>query len=207
MTELISGKYEDLILLLARYGAIWFYVFLFVSSCMENFFPPYPGDTVTLVAGLLAVSGLLSPFLVMVAVCGGGLVGCLILYSLGQSKGRKVFMQDKGRFLNRKQLERIERWFAKYGDWTILVSRFLAGVRSGVALAAGIGNIRLPLMAGYSLASIILWNLLLVSSAYLIHNNWRKLYQLTKIYNWVVLLLFGIGILVGIVVFRRKSRK
>lgn len=207
MSELISAKYEDLLLLLTRYGPIWFYIFLFVSASVESLFPPYPGDTVTFVAGLMAVSGLLSPFFVLLVVCGGGLVGCLILYSLGQGKGRKTFMQDKGRFLNRKQLERIESWFAKYGDWTILASRFLTGVRSGVALAAGIGNVRLSLMIGYSSISIILWNLLIVFSAFLIHNNWRKLYHLTKIYNWTVLLLFGIGILVCMIVFRRKNRK
>ena len=114
MSELISTRYEDLLFLLSRYGVVWFYVFLFISSVTENLFPPYPGDTVTFIGGLLAISGRLDPVFVVLAVCFGGLIGCLILYSFGQTKGRNIFMKDRGKFLNRKQLERIESWIARY---------------------------------------------------------------------------------------------
>ena len=206
MPELLSTRYEDLVFLLIRYGAIWFYVFLFVSATFENLFPPYPGDTVTFIGSLFAISGSLDMVFVFLAVCGGGLIGCLILYFFGRTKGRKAFMHNRGGFLNRIQLEKIESWFAKYGDWVIVVSRFLTGVRSGVALAAGVGNVRPLFMVAYSLISIVLWNLLIILSASLIHSNWEKLYQLTKIYNWVVLIIFGLGILVSIAIFKRKNR-
>jgi membrane protein DedA with SNARE-associated domain len=206
MSEILSTSYEDLLLLLTRYGAVWFYVFLFLSSVTENLFPPYPGDTITFVGGLLAISGLLNPLFVFFSVCLGGLVGCLILYSFGQTKGRKAFMHDRGWFLNKEQLERIESWFGKYGNWVIVASRFLPGVRSGVALAAGVGNVRLSFMIVYSLISMMLWNLLIIFSVTLIHNNWRKLYELTRIYNWVVLSILIVGILVGIIILKRKNR-
>ena len=32
----------------------WFYLILFASCLVENLFPPYPGDTVILLAGYLA---------------------------------------------------------------------------------------------------------------------------------------------------------
>lgn len=206
MPEIISTRYEDLILLLSKYGALWFYIFLFVSAAVENLFPPYPGDTITFIGGLLAVSGSLSFVLVLLAVCSGSLVGCLLLYSLGQTKGRKFFMRDRGIFLNKKQLEKIESWFVRYGNGVILVSRFLSGVRSGVALAAGIGNVRLSFMVAYSLISIILWNSLIVFSASAIHDNWRQLYELTKVYNRAVLIVLVIGILISIVIYKRKNK-
>ena len=87
-----------------------------------------------------------------------------------------------------------------------MASRFLTGVRSGVALSAGVGNVRLRSMVAYSLISIILWNLLIIFSASLIHSNWRELYELTRIYNWVVLIIFVVGILVSIIIFKRKNR-
>jgi membrane protein DedA with SNARE-associated domain len=206
MSEFFSASYEDLLFLLARYGAVWFYIFLFLSSVTENLFPPYPGDTIAFAGGLLAISGLLNPIFTFFSVCFGGLVGCLILYSLGQTTGRKAFLHDRGWFLNRQQLEKIENWFGRYGNWVIVVSRFLPGVRSGVALAAGVGNVRLPFMVAYSLVSIMLWNLFIMFSANLIHNNWRKLYELTRIYNGVALTILVIVIIVGIIILRRKNR-
>ena len=206
MPEIISTRYEDLVLLLSRYGALWFYIFLFASAAVENLFPPYPGDTVTLIGGLLAVSGSLSFTLVLLAVCSGNLVGSLLLYSLGQTKGRNFFMQERGKFLNKRQLEKVENWFVKYGNGIILVSRFLAGVRSGVALAAGIGNVKLAFMIAYSLVSIVLWNSLILFSASVIHDNWRSLYEFTRIYNRAVLVVLVVGILITMFIYKRKNR-
>lgn len=187
MGELFWIKVENVLDLALTHGAFWFYLFIFLSSLIENFFPPYPGDTVTFVGGYLAgTSHLTFPF-VFVSAGLGCLSGAMILYILGKSKGRELFLKNKGKFLDIKHLEKVEKWFKKYGEKVLILSRFLTGIRSVVALAAGVGNVNLRKMTIYTCISIILWNGLILFSAFKVQQNWRKLLQMLQIYNKIVL--------------------
>ncbi len=187
MADFLITRADQLSNLIAVYGAFWFYLFLFFSNVMENVFPPYPGDTVILIGGYLASAGKLSFLGIFFTSLLGCLVGAMILYFLGQKKGRGVFKQ--GKIFNLSNLAKIEGWFKRYGEEVILGSRFLTGIRSGVALCAGLGNVKLKKMIFYSSFSIALWNGLLIFLAASLHKNWQVLYKFFVVYNRVVLIL------------------
>ncbi len=196
MSELLWIKVEHILNLALTHGAVWFYLFIFLSNFVENVFPPYPGDTVTFVGGYLAGTGRLTFPLVFLCAGLGCLSGAMLLYVLGRTKGRKAFLKNGRWILDREHLERMERWFKKYGEKVLVVSRFLTGVRSVVALAAGVGNVGIKKMTAYTSISIVLWNGIILFSAFKVHQNWREILQMIQIYNKVVL---AVVVLVGIV--------
>jgi membrane protein DedA with SNARE-associated domain len=196
MSELLWIKVEHILDLALTHGAVWFYLFIFLSSVIENIFPPYPGDTVTFVGGYLAGTGRLTFPLVFVSAGLGCLAGAMLLYLLGRSKGRKAFLKNGRWILDKEHLKKVEIWFKKYGEKVLVLSRFLTGVRSVVALAAGVGNVSARKMIIYTSISIVLWNGIIVFSAFKVQQNWREILDMIQIYNKIVL---AIVVLVGIV--------
>jgi membrane protein DedA with SNARE-associated domain len=195
MSELLWIKVEHILNLALTHGAVWFYLFIFLSNFVENVFPPYPGDTVTFVGGYLAGTGRLTFPLVFLCAGLGCLSGAMLLYVLGRTKGRKAFLKNGRWILDREHLEKVERWFKKYGEKVLVVSRFLTGIRSVVALAAGVGNVGVKKMTVYTSISIVLWNGIILFSAFKVHQNWREILQMIQIYNKVVL---AVVVLVGV---------
>jgi membrane protein DedA with SNARE-associated domain len=206
MSELFWIKVESLLNLALTHGAFWFYVFIFLSSVFENFFPPFPGDTVTFVGGYLAGTQHLTVPLVFLSACLGCLSGAMLLYLLGRSKGRKVFLKNGKRIFDRAHLEKMEKWFKRYGEKVLVLSRFLAGVRSVVALAAGVGNVSVKKMTIYTSISILLWNGIILFSAFKVQQDWREILKMIQIYNKAVLAAVILIALIWLVkVFRGKS--
>jgi len=205
MPELLVTTAKDLLDLITTHGAIWFYLFLYASCVAEGLFPPYPGDTVILLGGFFASVGRLDFFLVFFLSAAGSLTAAMVLYYLGKMKGRKIF--SKGKILNSALLERIERWYRRWGDKLILGSRFLTGIRSAVALTAGVGNVRPRIMVIYSLISISLWNGMIIVTAAVLGKNWRTLYHLLVIYNRIVLTLVALAIILGLIVYLIRKKK
>ncbi len=208
MSELFWIKVENILNLALSHGAFWFYVFIFLSNVFENFFPPYPGDTVTFMGGYLAGTNHLTFPLVFLSACLGCLSGAVILYLLGKNKGRKIFLKNGKRIFDRAHLEKVERWFKKYGEKVLILSRFLPGVRSVIALTAGVGNVNLKKMTIYTSISIILWNGIILFFAFKVQQNWREILRMIQIYNKVVLTIVVLIVLVWVVkVFRGKPAR
>lgn len=199
MFENICLKAEDFLKLAVAFGPFWFYLFIFLSGLVENLFPPYPGDTVTFIGGYLAGTGVLTFSLVFFSASSGCLAGAMLLYVLGKNKGRGIFLKNKGVVFNKAQLERVENWFKRYGEKVLILSRFLAGVRSVVALTAGVGNVKVEKMTGYTLISILLWNSIVLFSAFKIQENWREILGMIQVYNKVALTAVILIVIVWIV--------
>lgn len=208
MEEFFNSKGAELLNFISNHGVLWIYFFLFVSAIVENLFPPYPGDTVTFMGGYLASCGALSLLLAFLISCSGSLCGALILYYLGAKKGRKLFEKDKGRILNKTQLGKIENWFGRYGPEVIIASRFITGIRSGIAVAAGLGKIRLWKMAAYSLVSIFAWNGLIIGLGTLTHQNQRELFKFLSLYNRFILVILALIVVIWFIwLMKRRSKK
>ena len=205
MFENVCLKAEDFLKLAIALGPFWFYLFIFFSGVLENLFPPYPGDTVTFIGGYLAGTGLLTFSFVFLSASLGCLAGAMILYVLGRNKGRGIFLRNRGQIFNKAQLERVEKWFRRYGEKVLIVSRFLAGVRSLVALTAGVGNVEVKKMTGYTLISILLWNSIILFSAFKIQENWREILEIIQLYNKVVLTVVILIVIIWLIkVFKGK---
>lgn len=198
-------NFESILFYLTSQGAIFIYAVVFASAIIENLFPPFPGDAVTLAGALLAGRGEVHYLAVYSLAISGGLVGAMLLYYLGRWKGRSVFAKYDKYYLKLENLERIERWFKRWGVLVLLFSRFVAGARSVIAIAAGIGNVPIRQMTIFTFISFCLWNGVLIGGLYLLKSNWVKLVHIIKSYNMALVIASAILLLVWLAIIYRRS--
>jgi membrane protein DedA with SNARE-associated domain len=202
----LAEKIDAQVAYLASQGAFWIYLFLFFSSFIENLFPPYPADLVALTGAYFIYTAELSIVLGFVLVVIGGLSSVVILYLLGRNQGVKLFQKKRGFFLNTEYLERIESWFSRHGEKVLLVSRFMAGIRTVIAVGAGVGGVRPGKMVAYSAISFVLWNFVLFSLAYVFRTNFEAVVRFVEAYSTTVLVGAVLLVVGGITYMRIKKR-
>lgn len=106
------------------------------SACI-----PLPSEIIMPFAGYLAYTGRLSLIWVSIAGAIGCNIGSAFAYWVGAAGGRP-FIARYGRFvlLDNHDLERAERFFARYGGIAVFLGRLLPIVRTFIALPAGIAR-------------------------------------------------------------------
>ena len=182
------------------------YGILLVSSFIENVFPPFPGDTVTLAGAFVAGEGNVGYAGVLVSATSGGILGMMVLYYLGRVKGRRFFERRNSRILGKTTLEKVEKLFGRYSDFIIVISRFLAGMRSAIAIAAGLGNVGPLKMTVLSLVSFLIWNSLIVGLMIVSKSNWQMIKGMVEQYTFVILIL-GVCLIIVYIAFLIWRRK
>jgi membrane protein DedA with SNARE-associated domain len=145
-----------------RFGAIWVYLVIFAACFIENVFPPFPGDSFIAAAGGLVALERLDFALTMMIVLAGGISSVMVLYYFGSNFGRKYFERKNFKYFSVKDIELMEIKLKKWGALILVFSRFLVGIRSGVAVAAGVGRYPALLMLFYSTVSYFIFAVLIM---------------------------------------------
>ncbi|MCD6161380.1 MAG: DedA family protein [candidate division Zixibacteria bacterium] len=197
--------FEEILQYLVAKQAVTIYIILAISAYIENVFPPWPSDTMLLVGAFLAGRGELEYIPLYISVIIGGLAGAMTLYYLGNKKGRSFFEKYDKYYFKIENMQKIERWFEKWGNLLLIVSRFLAGIRSLVAITAGIGNVSVSRMTFFSLISFCLWYAILIGGMYLLKSNWQKLVGVIKSYNIIFILASALAATVWLVIIYKRS--
>jgi membrane protein DedA with SNARE-associated domain len=127
-------------------------------------------------AGFLAAEGRFSFALVVLFSSLGSIVGSLLSYFLGKYGGNRLVLKfGRYLFLDASDLEKTERWFAKKGDRTVLISRFIPVVRHLISIPAGIGKMHLKKFCIYTLVGATAWNTFLAYLGYVLGRNWQEI--------------------------------
>jgi undecaprenyl-diphosphatase len=114
------------------YGALFAFVFA------ESAGAPVPGETALLAAGLLARTGHLALPLVIGVAAGAAILGDNLGYWIGRRGGRSILLRDG--FLadhRRRAVTKADTFFARHGGKTVLIGRWVPGVRVVGAVLAG----------------------------------------------------------------------
>jgi len=202
-------NFEQIVEFIRSQSVIIIYAILFLSAFIENIVPPFPGDAVMLAGAYLAGEGNITYIGVLLSGVAGGLTGAMTLFTIGRSGGRRFFETGRGRMLIKGNLSKMDSMFQKHGIAIILVSRFMAGIRSAVAVSAGIAQFNTARMAVLTSISLFLWYGMLLSLMIYSKSNWRMIVESVKKYN-IVLIIVGILILLLWVIralwLRRNSK-
>ena len=183
---------------LEQWHPLWVYSALTLSAVLENVIPPVPGDTVVVFSAYLVGRGVLNLWAVYLSTCVGGMVGFLLMYYLGYSRGR-IFLEGRGsRFFTPESKARAEHWLAQYGGALILVNRFLSGIRSVIAIVAGMGGMNWKKVALWGSISMALWNGMLLYLGLLVGQNWSVILEYLNKYNRFLLVVMALAIAVFI---------
>jgi membrane protein DedA with SNARE-associated domain len=180
------------------------YLVLGVSAMIEYIFPPFPGDTVTLLGGVYAARGQKPWQLVLAVLTVGSMLGAMVDYRLGTRLERWLRRQPPDRrFLGftRAEVERAEARMRKRGDLLILLNRFLVGIRGPLFFAAGVAGMPAGRVLALGTLSSLVFNVVLLGVGFAAGGNAERLEQLARRYQEAVYLLLGVVALVMLLRF------
>lgn len=124
-----------------------------------------PGDTLLIMAGLLSHPSDVAPngvFGVNVWVVGlliglAAFVGGEVGYLIGHKAGPAIFERKESGIFSRKNVERTNAFFERFGGLTIILARFVPIVRTFAPVAAGVGHMNKWKYTLYNFIGAIIW--------------------------------------------------
>ena len=132
--------------LIAAHGDL-IYVLLFAIVLTEIGFLPLfflPGDPLIFISGSFCKVGSLNLIALMLTLSVAAFIGNLISYKIGSLVGKKVHGERNMLLnkiaINKKALARTHLFYAKYGQLTLLISPFIAVIRTFAPFLAGVSN-------------------------------------------------------------------
>ena len=173
------------------------WVFFCFSNFLENIFPPWPGDTITVFSGFISSTqnAPISFSSVVLATFLGNLLGALVMYYFGE-RFLLFLKRTKIPFLSslyhEENLRKTLVWFRKYEIVVVLVSRFSAGIRFFVSIVAGMSKMNIiKFVVLYSIA-ISMWCGMLLFGGSFLGTNWNQIVVILSYYNQTIglILLF-----------------
>ncbi len=195
--------------LVERAGPIGLLV-LFACAAIEYVFPPFPGDTVTLLGGIFAVRGQQPAATVFGAVMAGSLAGAALDWLAGRWLGERLASgKGKGfKLITREQLLDWEVRFRRRGTFWLLANRFFPGIRGPIFLAAGISGVPLGRVLLLGGASALAWNAVIFAAGYAVGGEAERLQSLVSSYSAVALgvLIAAALFFVGRAALKRRRR-
>jgi membrane-associated protein len=178
-----------------------------VALLLENAGMPVPGETVLLLASLLAYSReeLRFPYIILVGVC-AATVGDNLGYVIGYRGGRRLFDRYRSTFhIKSETVARGERLFDQYGAVTILFARFIFGLRVIAGPLAGVLRMPWKRFAIFNFLGALLWVTVISFVGYKFGKHWDVLTAYVERFNLVIAIV-AIAVLVVWLWRRRRNR-
>lgn len=187
------------------------YLIFTLVAYLENILPPIPGDVLVAFGGYLAAEQVIHFVPVLIYTTIASVFGFMTMYAVGWYFGDRIEQERHRfwlmRFIDVKYFDKINRWMGRWGQGVILANRFLAGTRSAISLASGITKTQAYATIVNSFLSSILWNTILLTFGWVVHENWQVVGHYLNVYGWVILILLALMIIARMVykTFKRKK--
>ena len=143
--------------LLRHFGPTAAYGLLFAE---ESGVPmPMPGDVFVMYVGHHTVHGLITWLAAWLGLISVVLLGASILYWISQRWGRSIVERRLGKVLHLTpaRIDQAERWFGRWGVWTLVFGRHIPGLRVPLTVAAGIFRVRYRVFIASVAVSTAVW--------------------------------------------------
>jgi len=184
------------------------YISVFVLMLMESMVFPVPSEAVLPFAGFLIATGHFSFAGVIGVSTLGSIIGSWLSYIMGYYGG-EPFVTKYGKYflLNKSELEKTNKFFNKYGQITIFISRFIPVIRHLISIPAGFGKMNLVKFSIYTILGAGLWNAFLAYAGYYLKQNWELVMEYSKYVDIVVILIMVALIIYFILHLIKANRK
>jgi membrane protein DedA with SNARE-associated domain len=165
-----------------------------VAMAIESACIPLPSEIIMPLAGWLFVAehnlgwGGVAQAAFWGAV--GNLIGSAIAYGVGAWGGRPL-LERYGRYvlITRKDLDRADQWFARWGEATVFLARLLPVIRTFISLPAGIARMPFGRFAIYTFAGAFLWSFALAAVGYRWGPSWEEFREQARFLDYPIAII------------------
>ena len=134
----------------------------------------------------------------------GNTVGSLIGWGIGAYGGRPL-LEERGRWfhLDRQKLARVDRWFDRWGDWTVFLGRMAPVVRSFVSIPAGVVRMPIVRFTVLTILGCIPWCFGIAAAGWALGSSYENFHHDFSYVEYIVVALVIVGL--AWLIFRRRS--
>jgi membrane-associated protein len=178
--------------LISAYGP-WCYALLFVIVFIETgvvVMPFLPGDSLLFAAGTFAAQGSFHVTWLALLLWLAAVLGDMANYWIGHFFGQKLI--DNPRIpIQQKHIDRTQAFYAKHGNKTIILARFIPIVRTFAPFLAGIGKMSYRHFLAYNVVGGFIWAAGFVFLGYFFGN----IPLVRDNFSTAILLIIGLSVL------------
>ncbi len=204
---LFGGVLDVITGLIAEYG----YPAVFAAAFLEVIFPPIPSEVVFPLVGFTAQSkGLGLEHAMGMATVGalGSTAGAILIYFVSMKVGRAAIVRFGRRVrVSEQEIEKAEKWFAKYGSAAVFTARMIPGIREIISIPAGIGRMKFVKFVAYTFAGSLVWCIILTLTGYYLGEAWSSFSEQASIAFAIVSIIVVSAIVAGVGVWYTRRWK
>lgn len=185
---------------------IFSYLGVFIALFLTSIGFPVPEDVILLVAGFVTANGFANLELMILVTLISVLLGDLMMYGLGYKFGERIYTwKPFSYFFTQSRIDRIHKFYKRYGKATIFVSRFAAGLRAWIYVSAGASKMPIGHFILMDFLAALISVPLLVWLGFHFEGEIKQIvFFIGRIKLWVLLFVV-VGVIV--VIIRHKIRK
>ena len=134
-----------------------------------------PGDTLLILSGVLAIEGSTgknafgtSVWVVAVAIGLAAFLGGEVGYLIGHKFGPRIFERKESGFFSKKNVDRTNAFFIRFGGLAVILARFVPVVRTFAPIVAGVSHMPWKRYSLYNLIGALVWGVGLTMFGYAI---------------------------------------
>lgn len=161
---------------------------IFLLMLAESACIPIPSEATMLFAGFAVSQGRFTLLAITAAGVLGNLVGSWLAYGVGYF-GRVELVERHARKLHIKSehLAWADRWFARYGEATVFLTRMLPIIRTFISLPAGIARMSFVRFTVFTLLGCIPWVFMLGFIGEQVGHSWTQWKDTLRYVDYVVI--------------------
>ncbi|OGY58629.1 MAG: hypothetical protein A3C03_02565 [Candidatus Colwellbacteria bacterium RIFCSPHIGHO2_02_FULL_45_17] len=164
----------------------WGVIGVFVLMTLESANIPIPSEVIMPFSGFLVGTGVFSFWVIVFVGAFGNLVGSIISY----------FAASKldGKIRSKLEFKRAERWFNKFGVWSVFIARLLPIVRTFISFPAGMFKVNIWKFSALTFAGSLLWSWVLTRVGFILGENWSVIEPYFRKFDFAI----AGGVLAGV---------
>lgn len=162
-----------------------------LAMAIESACIPLPSEIIMPLAGWLLGSdhGREWPVVFLIGFWGavGNLIGSIIAYWVGALGGRPL-IEKYGRYIliTRRDIDRAQEWFDRWGEATAFFSRLLPVVRTFISFPAGVARMHFLRFCVFTFAGSFIWSVILAAIGYKLGPNWEELRERARFADYPI---------------------
>ena len=183
------------------------YVILFLSLILEFAALPLPGETMMVVAGVMAYNNHGSYLGMIIASALGTVIGMQFSYEVGRRLGTKA-VDKYGMYigLTPYRMTKAAEFFNKFGNIVIVIAYFLPGVRHILGYFSGISRIDAKKFHIYSTIGGVFWVVVFITLGYILGPSAPHAFKLLHKYG-TMLFILAIAALFIYLIYKKLGAK
>lgn len=180
---------------------------VFIGLVLDSCGLPMPSEVILALSGSIAsTTGQFNYIALIIIGTIAQTIGAYLSYLIGRYGGEPL-VKKYGKYvlISSHDYDKAKRWFEKYGERTIIISRCVPVVRTYIGFPAGTFEMNQRKFIIDTAIGSAIWTVFLVSAGYLMGDQWHKFYKVMHLLDYPIIIL--IAFFIGRFIYKKLKRK